>query len=136
MRFQCFSILPSRSRYPDGRIQSRHSDADLIEILKASDIPAILRISESIDHLEFKERLVQLLIKGRPDFAEILKQLLFETPIKAHRYILNELNHRNETEVLRSLFRPPSVVIRIIPRSSSGRPDPFSPVSGTIRGWR
>ncbi|KAB2929814.1 MAG: transcription elongation factor GreA [Leptonema illini] len=106
MRFQCFFYLAKyRSRYPDGRIQSRHSDADLIEILKASDTPAILRISESIDHLEFKERLVQLLIKGRPDFAEILKQLLFETPIKAHRYILNELNHRNETEVLRSFVQ-------------------------------
>ncbi len=106
MRFQCYFYLAKyRSRYPDGRIQSRHSDEDLIEILKASDVQTILRISEAIDHLEFKERLIQLIIKGRPDYPEILKQLLFEIPIKAHRYIVNELKERNETEILRSFVQ-------------------------------
>jgi transcription elongation factor GreA len=106
IRFQChFYLARYRARYPEGRVQSRYSDEDLIEILKTSDVPAILRISESIDQLEFKERLIQLIIKARPDYAEILKQLLFETPIKAHRMILNELMQRNQIEVLRSFVQ-------------------------------
>ncbi|MBW7856951.1 MAG: transcription elongation factor GreA [Leptonema sp. (in: Bacteria)] len=104
--FQCYFYLTKyRSRYSDSRLQSMRSESDLMEILKVSDAIAIQHISEAIEFLEFKERLVSLIIKARPDYADVLKQLLFETPIKAHRFIINELNNKGETETLKSFVQ-------------------------------
>lgn len=102
-RFQCYFYLQKyRARYRDGRVQSRQTDEDLMEILRSSDVPGIARISQSIEHLEFKEKLAQLIIKSRPDYPEILKTLMFETPIRAHRYLLTELSQRGHNDTLAS----------------------------------
>ncbi len=52
--------------------------------------------------LDFKKDLVTLIIKERKDYPEILKNILFELPIKVHKTIISELMRLGREDILES----------------------------------
>ena len=54
--------------------------------------------------IELKKDLVSLIAERRPDHSEILKGLLFEVPVRIHRFIMGELISLGKEEVLREFL--------------------------------
>ena len=74
---------------------------DIEKLLKEESVEMLLKWSENTQSVELKKDLVELIIKHRPDYTIVLKGILFEVPIKIHRFIFSELLQRGQEETLK-----------------------------------
>ena len=87
----------------DTKVQNRIQDEKVTKELILSKTPEeILNWSVHTPSLELKKDLVNLIIKERKDYPEILKGILFELPIKIHRTIFTELIRLDRKDVLKT----------------------------------
>ena len=82
-------------------ISTRQLKQEEVERLIQEASPTeIANWSKNTQQVEFKKDLVDLIIKNREDYPEVLKLLLFEVPVKNHRYIFTELIRLQKEDVL------------------------------------
>lgn len=60
--------------------------------------------ARGIQNQEIKKRFLQLIQESRPDWPEIFTEVLFETPIKIHKFILSELNKKQKYEAINNFI--------------------------------
>ncbi len=70
-------------------------------IKESSEIPII---SVKITSYEYKKELVNLIQEAREDWPQILLELLFETPLRIHRYIINILMQTHSYNVINAFI--------------------------------
>jgi len=75
----------------DEESHSLLSYTDIQEIIKDLTIDKIVSISSEIKNLEIKKEFLMAIKVSRDDYTEIFTQVLFEVPIKIHKYIFSEL---------------------------------------------
>ncbi|MCB1173677.1 MAG: transcription elongation factor GreA [Leptospiraceae bacterium] len=79
-------------------------DEAVQQSLQDATIPELLNYCRSSLQIEFKRELVNLYIKCRSDYPEILKGILFEVPIKINKYALSELEKHNCESAIQEFF--------------------------------
>ena len=73
--------------------------------MKNSSIEEIFQLSSKTHSLDLKRYLIDFIIEiCEEDYPQILKSLLFEVPVKAHRYIIQELMSLSHEDVLKDFF--------------------------------
>lgn len=77
---------------------------DIDETIAAETARNLIKFCQDTPSLEFKRELVNSIIKVRPDYPQILLEILFELPIRIHRTIINELNRLGKTEELQEFI--------------------------------
>ena len=85
-----YFILKSFSKFDaDKKIKLDPVKNQVLEYMKSSnEIPII---SMKITSYDYKKDFVNLIIETRTDWQMVLTELLFETPIRIHKYIVNNL---------------------------------------------
>ncbi len=79
--------------------------AHVQDVFKKADAKELVRWCAETPIVEFKREMVNLIIHNREDYTEILKEILFEVPIKINRYVLNELNRLGQHETLAAFLK-------------------------------
>ena len=85
-----FFILKDFSRYVDAsKLKLDTIRARVVDIIKANqDLPLI---SMKIGSYDYKKDLVHLVEESREDWPVIVSEMLFESPVRIHKYIVNIL---------------------------------------------
>ncbi len=104
-RLHSYLMLELASAAMDEDIQNRHLNKEMIQqLIEEASAEKLGQWSENSPAVEIKKELVNLIIQYRKDYAEILKKILLEIPIRIHRYVINELIRLQQEEVLRSFL--------------------------------
>ncbi|MBX7058808.1 MAG: transcription elongation factor GreA [Leptospirales bacterium] len=74
---------------------------ELIQKAKPKDLIKWCAETTAVD---MKREIVNWIARNRPDYAEILEEILFEVPIKVNRHVLNELNRTSQEATLKSFL--------------------------------
>ena len=83
-----YFILSDLQNYSDSsKIKLSQSKERIISLIKDSrELPFI---SRKITSYDYKKNFVNLVVENRDDWANVLFELLFETPVRIHKYIVN-----------------------------------------------
>jgi transcription elongation factor GreA len=85
-----YFILKDLSKYVDpAKLKLDIIHDKTIEFIKTSDELPI--ISMKISSYDYKKDLVNLIEESREDWPQIVYEMLFETPVRIHKYIINSL---------------------------------------------
>lgn len=98
-----YFILKSFTRYTDAKkLKLDTLRAGVINYIRASgELPLI---SIKIGSYDFKKDLINLIEETREDWSQIIAEILFETPIRIHKYILNDLIRAHAFNVINSFI--------------------------------
>lgn len=98
-----YFILKDMTRFIDPAKLKLDTQYDKIqEFLKTStEIPII---SKKISSYDYKKDLVNLVRESRDDWPYIVSELLFETPVRIHKYIINSLIRAHEYNVINNFI--------------------------------
>ncbi|MBL8018924.1 MAG: transcription elongation factor GreA [Leptospirales bacterium] len=73
---------------------------EIIDQIKAETAKGLLKIATDTPFVEFKRELASLIIKVRPDYTEIVGELIFDVPSNLRSFIINELNRLGQKDAL------------------------------------
>ncbi|MCE9597113.1 MAG: transcription elongation factor GreA [Spirochaetia bacterium] len=73
---------------------------EIIDQIKAETPKGLLKIATDTPFVEFKRELASLIIKVRPDYTEIVGELIFDVPSNLRSFIINELNRLGQKDAL------------------------------------
>ncbi|HMW59892.1 MAG TPA: transcription elongation factor GreA, partial [Leptospiraceae bacterium] len=105
-RLHSYLFLDLAEKASDDHLGRKISKADMQEFLKAEPVKGLLKISQDTPFPEFKRELIALILKVRPDYAEIVTELFFEVPGNLRTYIMNELARLGQKDaVIRCIDR-------------------------------
>lgn len=80
-----------------GNEESREAESHLEKVVRLSkNAPNLATVARGISNQEIKRKYLQLVQEERDDWADIFIEVLFETPIKIHKYIIAELSKREK----------------------------------------
>ncbi|HOK93056.1 MAG TPA: transcription elongation factor GreA [Spirochaetota bacterium] len=103
-----YFILSDLAKYSEqlaGKIS--HIKERIIDFIKSSnDLPII---SIKIGSYDYKKNFVNLIVESRADWPSVLLELLFETPVRIHKYIVNILLRHHEYRTINKFIE------RVIP---------------------
>ena len=101
-----FLFLESMEFYTKEKIPNRFlQESYIVDLLNSISIDQIALFSSKIYPLELKRLFVDKIIEIRKDdYTQILTECLYETPIKIHRYIIQELMQRKHDDKLQEFF--------------------------------
>jgi len=85
-----YFILQSLSKYTDARkLKLDVTKEKILEFIKeSSELPII---SIKISSYDYKKDFINLIEEARDDWAQVVAEILFETPLRIHKYIINSL---------------------------------------------
>jgi transcription elongation factor GreA len=85
-----YMIIKDMTKYVDpGKLKLDALRQKVIDFIKESqDLPLL---SMKISSYDYKKDLVNLIEESREDWPHILSELLFETPVRIHKYVFNSL---------------------------------------------
>ena len=86
---------------PERKLKRAHVQ----EVFKNASAADLVKWCAESPTVEFKREIVSLIINNRPDYPELLGQILFEVPIKINRYVLSELNRLEQFPTLRAFLK-------------------------------
>ncbi len=90
-----YFILSDLSSYADAsKIKLDAPKEKIISFIKSSQELPLLSIK--ISSYDYKKDFVNLIVENREDWAAVLFELLFETPVRIHKYIVNILMRNHE----------------------------------------
>ncbi|MCB1305253.1 MAG: transcription elongation factor GreAB, partial [Leptospiraceae bacterium] len=103
-RLHSFLFLEAaQEAFPDMELP-RQITRDMVKAIFAEETEkALVKLSADTPVTEFKRSIVDLVIETRKeDYQQILSKILFELPIKVHRYVIGELNRLGQIDTLRA----------------------------------
>jgi len=119
-----YFILSDLSKYSESsKVKLDQSRDKVIEFIKSSSELPIL--SMKIGSYDYKKHFVNLIVQNREDWPSVLFELLFETPVRIHKYIITILLRAHEYKTI-NLF-----IDRVIPGAKQ-YPDIFIWVARNI----
>lgn len=74
----------------------------VIDFIKGSQDLALL--SMKISSYDYKKDLVNLIEESREDWPQVLSDLLFETPVRIHKYIMNNLIRNHSYKIINTFI--------------------------------
>lgn len=90
-----YFILTDLSAYADAsKIKLDQPKEKIISFIKSSQELPLLSIK--ISSYDYKKDFVNLIVENREDWPAVLFELLFETPVRIHKYIVNMLMRSHE----------------------------------------
>lgn len=90
-----YFILTDLSVYADAsKIKLDQPKEKIISFIKSSEELPLLSIK--ISSYDYKKDFVNLIVENREDWPAVLFELLFETPVRIHKYIVNMLMRSHE----------------------------------------
>lgn len=94
-----YFILNGLSKFIDAKkLKLDQAYRNILAIVKESqDLPSI---SRKIGSYDYKKDLINLIKEAREDWADIYSQILFETPVRIHKYIVNILIRSHEYGII------------------------------------
>lgn len=94
-----YFILNGLSKFIDAKkLKLDQSYKNILAIVKESqDLPSI---SRKIGAYDYKKDLINLIKEAREDWADVYSQILFETPVRIHKYIVNILIRSHEYGII------------------------------------
>ncbi len=97
-----FFLEAAHEAFPDMEL-SRQITPELVKaVFQEETEKTLVKLSADTPVTEFKRSIVDLVIETRPnDYQQILSKILFELPIKVHRYIIGELNRLGQVDTLK-----------------------------------
>lgn len=98
-------IEAATAAYPDEDFDHSVPRELVYDIIQNAEKSELLNFNNDTSILDFKRELVNIMIKTRKDYPEILFETLFEVPIKNNRYVLTELNRLGHTETLKKFVQ-------------------------------
>lgn len=98
-----YFILKDMTKFVDpAKLRLDTHREKVIEYLKQSqDIPVL---SKKIAAYDYKKELVNLVRESREDWPQIFAELLFETPVRIHKYLVNELIRAHAYNVINNFI--------------------------------
>lgn len=102
--FELFSKTYPNHPLSKSPITHQNFKEEVMELIKNLDIKQIPKIFHEIKDTDFKKQYIDLIIKSREDYAQILEEILLQTPIKIHKYIIEKLNSLNQKDRLKYYF--------------------------------
>lgn len=119
-----YFILTDLSAYSDAsKIKLDQPKEKIISFIKSSQELPLLSIK--ISSYDYKKDFVNLIVENREDWPAVLFELLFETPVRIHKYIVNILMRSHEYYTINQF------IDRIIPEAKQ-YPDIFIWVAKNI----
>jgi len=103
-----YFILSDLAKYSEqlaGKIY--HIKERIIDFIKSSNELPIISIK--IGSYDYKKNFVNLIVESRADWPSVLLELLFETPVRIHKYIVNILLRHHEYRTINKFIE------RVIP---------------------
>ncbi|HON15566.1 MAG TPA: transcription elongation factor GreA [Spirochaetota bacterium] len=103
-----YFILSDLAKYSEqlaGKIS--HVKERIIDFIKSSNELPIISIK--IGSYDYKKNFVNLIVEARSDWPSVLLELLFETPVRIHKYIVNILLRHHEYRTINKFIE------RVIP---------------------
>ncbi len=95
----------ARALYDDDEVIHRISRSEIIEIIKKETKKGLVQIHADTTAVDFKREIINLIIKNREDYEDILSDILFEVPIKINRYIVSELSRLGKIDTLQKFLK-------------------------------
>ncbi len=94
-----YFILSDLGRFSDSsKLKLDQHKEKVISFLKESnDLPLL---SMKISSYDYKKDFVNLIVENREDWSSVLFELLFETPVRIHKYIINILMRAHEYKTI------------------------------------
>jgi len=94
-----YFILSDLGKYSDSsKLKIDNHKEKVISFLKDSnDLPLL---SMKISSYDYKKDFVNLIVENRDDWSSVLFELLFETPVRIHKYIINILIRAHEYKTI------------------------------------
>jgi transcription elongation factor GreA len=94
-----YFILNGLSKFIDAKkLKLDQAYKNILAIVKESqDLPSI---SRKIGSYDYKKDLINLIKEAREDWADVYSQILFETPVRIHKYIVNILIRSHEYGII------------------------------------
>jgi transcription elongation factor GreA len=94
-----YFILNGLSKFIDAKkLKLDQAYKNIVTIVKESqDLPSI---SRKIGSYDYKKDLINLIKEAREDWVDIYSQILFETPVRIHKYIVNILIRSHEYGII------------------------------------
>ncbi|NLV68354.1 MAG: transcription elongation factor GreA [Spirochaetes bacterium] len=90
-----YFTLSALSKYSEtSKVKLEQFREKVVAFIKESNELPLLSIK--IGSYDYKKNLVNLVVENRDDWAGILFELLFETPVRIHKYIINILMRSHE----------------------------------------
>ena len=94
-----YFILNGLSKFIDAKkLKLDQAYKNILAIVKESqELPSI---SRKIGSYDYKKDLINLIKEAREDWADVYSQILFETPVRIHKYIVNILIRSHEYGII------------------------------------
>jgi len=94
-----YFILKDLDKYATGQgLKIEEVRSKIVEFIKESDDLSL--VSVKINSYDYKKELVNLIEEARDDWPQILSEILFETPVRIHKYIINSLIRKHAYNII------------------------------------
>ncbi|MFC1670316.1 GreA/GreB family elongation factor, partial [Spirochaetota bacterium] len=94
-----YFILNDLAQYVDpGKLKLEPIRSTVVEFIKESKELAV--ISKKISSYDYKKDLVNLIEEARGDWPDIVSEILFETPVRIHKFIVNNLIRAQSYDII------------------------------------
>ncbi|TAL32715.1 MAG: transcription elongation factor GreA [Spirochaetes bacterium] len=98
-----YFILRGFSKFVDAKkLKLDAVRAKLVEYIKESQEIPLLSIK--ITSYDYKKDLVNIIMESREDWTHVVSEILFETPVRIHKYIMNNLIQNHAYNVINSFI--------------------------------
>jgi len=98
-----YMILKDMAKFVDpSKLKLDIHRQKVIDFIKGSQDLALL--SMKISSYDYKKDLVNLIEESREDWPQVLAELLFETPVRIHKYIFNNLIRNHSYKIINAFI--------------------------------
>jgi transcription elongation factor GreA len=89
----------------DDPVLHEMNPAEFHAIIMAESAKKMTDYIKETQAVDFKKDLVNLVIKSRPDYPEILAEVLFEVPPKINKFVIQELDRLKQFDTLKNFMK-------------------------------
>jgi len=98
-----YFVLNDLSAYlPEGKVKIDSIRDKVINFIKVTD--DLYSYSMKISSYDYKKDFVNIIVKNREEWPQIVSQFLYETPVRIHKYIINSLLRNNSYNLINSFI--------------------------------
>ena len=90
---------------PEDRTPHLFTRDQMKELIKSESRAKLVQFCSDTQAADFKREIVSQVIKNRPDYPEILSEILYEVPIKVNRFVVSELNRLEQFDTLKAFLK-------------------------------
>ena len=81
------------------------SEQEIMGIFRASPPEVLVQYCSETTPVDLKKEIINKIIKTRDDYPLVLKNIMFEFPIKVNKYVLTELNRLEQYDTLEEFLK-------------------------------